>query len=192
MRHLSRFAAFAALIAFSGFVRAGDAKLIEGVDGRPNMADVKEPTFFLWHVPGKPTGKWHLSVTTAGLRHHFKGRVYIEGDGKFSEAEQFKGANEKEAEIWKDDWFHKSVKLSENKHELAFDIVSEAKGHSGIVFQLTEGKGPLFWELKVGGPGDKDECKFEATHIKIGKDGKNPEGDPFQTYAHPDEKGHGK
>jgi hypothetical protein len=195
MRIVMRFLCSAAIVLFTGFVCAGDAKVIEGVDGRPGMDDVKEPTYFLWHNPpkkGEKNGKWHLTVTTAGLRHHFKGRVYIEGEGKFSEAEQFKGANEKEAEVWKDDWFHKSIKLSDNKHELAFDIVSEAKGHSGITFELTDGKGPLLWELKIGGPEDKDECKFDASHIKIGKDGKNPEGEPFQTYAHPDAKGHGK
>jgi hypothetical protein len=188
--------ALAALVAFTGLVRADDApKMLEGVDGRPSLKDVTEPTYFMWHNPakkGEPTGTWHLVATTAGKRHHFKGRVYIENDGTFSDATQFKGANEKEAEMFKDDWFQKSIKLSDNKHELAFDIVSEAQGHSGVLFQLTDGAGPLLWDLKIGGPADGDELKFDASHIKIGKDGKSPETAIFQTYAHPDAKGHGK
>lgn len=190
MRKLARLTGVLALFVCSAFVRAGDLPMVEHVDGMPEQAHwkVKEPLFFVWH---HKDGGWHIAVTTAGLRHHFKGHVWIEGDGKFGEVKEWKGHKEAAAEAAEDNWFHKAIKRGEKDREITFDIVSESKGWSGVNFTV-EGKGPLKWDLAIGGAEDKDVSKREPKHVKIGHEGKHPQEIPFQTFAHPDEKGHGK
>jgi hypothetical protein len=187
---LARLGGFAALFVCAAFVRAGDLPVVECVDGRPEAAhyQVKEPTIFLWHH--KDGGGWHLAATTAGLRHHFKGHVWLEGKGKFGEIKEWKGHKEVKVEEAEGNWFHKNIKRHENDREFTFDVTAEGKGWSGVFFGV-EGPGPLKWDLEIGGASDKDKMKKEPGHVLVGKEGQHPQEIPFQTYAHPDEKGHG-
>src|SRR5579872_630032 len=108
MRKLVRYTSFAALLLAASLCRAGDLPMVEGVDGKPeNFEKGDVHCFAVWH---HKDGGWHLAATTAGQRHHFKGRVWIEGEGKFGEVGQWKGEGERKAEKDEDNWFRKAIK----------------------------------------------------------------------------------
>jgi hypothetical protein len=69
-------------------------------------------------------------------------------------------------------------------------MVSEAANVSGFFFNV-DGNGPIKWDLWIGEASDKDWSKREPHHVKIGKSGEHPSEIPFQTFGHPDKKGHG-
>jgi hypothetical protein len=189
MKNLFSLTAIAGLVLSAGFVLGGDLPMEEHVDGYPkdfHKGDVH--CYGVWH---HKDGGWHVAITTAGARHHFKGRIWIEGDGKFGEAKIWKGNGEYKAEEKEANWFHKELKRKDGDKELFFDFVSESKHVSGLFFEV-EGKGPIKWELGIGGPSDKEKVEHNAEWIKLGSEGKHPEAVPFQTWAHPDEKKHGK
>lgn len=189
MRKLSRLLGVIALVAFSGFVRAGDPLMIDTADGFPEHGKITEPVYLVWH--NGDNDRWHVAVTTAGHRHHFKGRIWIEGEGKFGEVNEWKGLGEIKAEVGEANWFNKALKRGDKDRELTFDVVEEAKHLCGVNFHV-EGAGPLKWELGIGGPGDKEAVEHNPEQIFIGKKGHHPPAVPFQTFAHPDEKHHGK
>src|SRR5579883_1436823 len=88
-------AASAALVVGVGFVHAQEElPLMEEVDGYPtDFHRGEEASFAVFH---KAEQGWHIVVTSAGRRHHFKGRVWIvNGDGKFGKIEQWKGEGER-------------------------------------------------------------------------------------------------
>jgi hypothetical protein len=179
----------AVLFAASFCFAKGDLPMVEHVDGVPEGFHKGEHArFAVWH---HKDGGWHIAVTSAGHRHHFKGRIWIEGEGKFGEAKQWKGEGEIKAEEGEANWFHKALKRGEKDRELTFDVVEESKHLAGVFFEV-EGAGPLKWELGIGGPADKDKVEHNPEHVFIGHKGQHPESVPFQTFAHPDEKKHGK
>ncbi len=190
MRNVLRLGSVAALLVATGLCFAkGDLPTVEHVDGVPEGFHKGETArFAVWH---HKDGGWHVAVTSAGHRHHFKGKIWIEGDGKIGEAKQWKGEGEIKAEEGEANWFHKNLKRGEKDRELVFDVVEEAKHICGVFFEV-DGPGPLKWDLRIGGPEDKDVSKAEPDHVFIGKKGQHPEAIPFQTFAHPDEKKHGK
>src|SRR5581483_8212750 len=107
------------------------------------------------------------------------------------EVAEWKSAGERRAENREENWFWKGIKRREGDKELVFDIVSEARNVSGFYFTV-EGAGPLKWELGIGGAGDRDPVNHDPAHVKIGRDGISPPSMPFETFAHPDERGHGR
>src|SRR5262249_54929980 len=136
----------------------------------------------VWHVPGEG---WHVDITTGGHRHHFKGRVWIEGDARFKHVKEWKGEGERRAESHEGNWFHDKVRIHENGREISFDLVSEAGNVSGIFFEI-EGLAALKWDLWIGGDEDQDMSRREPHHVKIGREGHHPPEIPFQTWAHPE------
>jgi hypothetical protein len=169
--------------------RPRELPFVEHVDGYPrDFHKGEEASFAVFH---KPEGGWHILVTSAGRRHHFKGRIWIEGEGKFGRVEQWKGEGERAIEELEGNWFHKAVHRHENDRELTFDLVEEHRQESGIHFNV-EGPGVLKWELGIGGPHDGDPVELKPGRIKIGREGREPSQVPFATYAHPDERGHGR
>jgi hypothetical protein len=187
MRHL-HFVIFAFGFAISTTALAGDAPLVEHADGRPaNFEKGETASYGVWHTS---TDAWRLDVTTAGYRHHFRGRIWIEGPGHFGPVVQWKGAGEKQSEDQNDNWFRKAIVRRDHDREIVFDVVSEDKDVSGILFKV-EGSGPVRWELGIGGPKDADPVNFEPSRVKIGHDGHAPPALPFRTAAHPDLPNHG-
>lgn len=188
MRAVRAFAVIAALVVAGSIGQAGEFPLVKHVDGYPKDFHRGEHAgFAVFHRPDRG---WHLIVTSAGRRHHFKGKVWIEGPGKFGVIEQWKGEGEVKAEAGEHNWFHKSIKRHENDREFTFDIVEENKNVAGVNFGI-EGEGKLLWELGIGGATDKEPVALRADRIFIGSEGKNPPSDPFMTFAHPDERGKG-
>src|SRR5437763_902305 len=109
--HRLAVAAFVAATAFA-VATAGEPPLVEHVDGYPvDFHKGEEASFAVFHKPG---AGWHVIVTSAGRRHHFKGRIWIEGTGKFGVVEQWKGEGERRAEAAEHNWFHKAVRRHEN------------------------------------------------------------------------------
>lgn len=190
MRQILRVGSVAALLLATGLCFGkGDLPMVEHVDGCPeNFHKGETARFAVWHQ--KDAG-WHIAVTSAGHRHHFKGRIWIEGEGKFGEANEWKGEGEVKAEVGEHNWFHKALKRGPADKELSFDVIEEAKHFCGVNFHV-EGPGPLKWELGIGGPKDSDPVEHKAEFVHIGRKGHHPESVPFQTFAHPDEKKHGK
>src|SRR5205085_7629732 len=78
-------------------------------------------------IPPPPRATWYPYTTLFRPRHHFKGRIWIEGEGKFGAVSQWKSEGEKIAEALEGNWFHKAIKRHEHDRELSFDIVEEAK-----------------------------------------------------------------
>jgi hypothetical protein len=187
---VTQFAAAAALLVGVGFAwggpaTAGDVAFVEYVDGYPkDFHKGEDASYAVFH---KKDAGWHLIVTSAGHRHHFKGRVWIEGEGKFGKVEQWKGEGERIVEAEEGNWFHKAVKRHENDREITFDIVEERRQEAGIFFNV-EGPGVLKWELGIGGSRDGDVCEVSARRIKIGHEGRNPPEPIFITRAHPEER----
>lgn len=187
MRRILSIAAVAFATSFC-FAK-GDLPMVEHVDGMPaHFHKGEHARIAVWHQ--KDAG-WHIAVTSAGMRHHFKGRVWIEGEGKFGEVNEWKGEGEVHAEAGEHNWFRKAIKRGDHDREITFDIVEENKNICGVNFHV-EGPGPLKWELGIGGPKDGDKVEHNPEHVFIGREGKHPESVPFQTMAHPDEKHHGK
>jgi hypothetical protein len=189
MRNSLRIAALAMLLVGGTYCLAGDLPVVEHVDGIPEGFHRGEHArFAVWH---HKDGGWHVCVTSAGERHHFKGKIWIEGDGKIGEAKQWKGEGEIKCEEGEGNWFHKNLKREKGDKELVFDVVEESKHLAGVNFTV-DGPGPLKWDLRIGGPEDKEIAKANPEHVFIGKKGEHPQEIPFQTFAHPDEKHHGK
>ncbi len=157
---------------------------VKHVDGYPrDFHKGEDASYGVYHLAERG---WHLVVTSAGHRHHFKGKVWIEGEGKFGKIEQWKGEGERRIEEEEGNWFHKAIQRHENDREFTFDIVEEHRKEAGINFRV-EGEGVLRWELAIGGAEDSDPCVMKADRVKIGHEGRHPESMPFKTKAHPDE-----
>src|SRR5262249_30798905 len=139
MRTIRLVAAATALFG-TGLALAGDAPLVEHVDGYPKDFHRGEgASYAVFHKPG---AGWHVVVTSGGRRHHFKGKVWIEGEGRFGVIEEWKSAGEVAAELQNENWFHKAIKRRRDDREFTFDIVEESKNVSGINFKV-EGPGML-------------------------------------------------
>jgi hypothetical protein len=176
---------------FCGMAAYADPVFVTAVDGRPvDFEKGDNARFGVWYVKGEG---YHLDVTTAGARHHFKGRISLQDSSShFRTVDAWKGAGEITSEIIRDNWFSKFVKPTptKNPRQIDFDFVSEAKNLSGIKFSV-EGSGNLLWNLCVGGPNDTDEVACSADLVRIGKEGQVPSSMPFVTHAHPDHAGNG-
>src|SRR5262249_26285405 len=97
-----------AALAITSTLTAGDNPMVRHVDGYPkDFHRGENAAFGVFH---RPDAGWHLVVTSAGHRHHFKGKVWIEGPGEFGPIEAWKGEGEKIAELVEGNWFHSKVK----------------------------------------------------------------------------------
>jgi hypothetical protein len=183
--------AFAALFCGPAAVAGGDRELVTGVDGRPGNFDRGDSARYgLWYVAGEG---YHLDVTTAGARRHFKGRIIlVDGRAYFREVDSWKGIGEATSELLRDNWFSKHVTMDSKNYprEIDFDFVSEAKNLSGIRFSVA-GQANVLWNLCVGGPNDTDHTVCSTDPVRIGQDGHLAPAMPFVTYAHPDRPGDG-
>jgi hypothetical protein len=169
-------------VGFSATALAGPVPFMKDTNGRPqNFERGEAASYAIWHTS---TDAWRLDVTTAGYRHHFKGRVWIEGTGQFGPVLQWKGAGEAKSEEENDNWFKKAIVRQNNDRELVFDILSEDKNVSGVLFKV-EGTGRLRWELGIGGPKDSDRVAYLPARVKVGHGAQNPPSLPFETWAHP-------
>jgi hypothetical protein len=169
-------------MAFSATALANDVPFVKDTNGRPqNFERGEAASYGIWHTS---SDAWRLDVTTAGYRHHFKGRIWIEGTGHFGQVVQWKGAGEAKSEEQNDNWFKKAIVRRNNDREIVFDVLSEDKNISGILFKV-EGTGPLRWELGIGGPKDSDPVAYAPSRVKIGHGGAAPPALPFATWAHP-------
>jgi hypothetical protein len=183
-------AGFLGLVLTAALVHAGDAPFVEGVDGRPaDFQKGDKACYGVWHEKGE--NRWVIGITTAGHRHHFKGRIWIEGAGHFKDPEVYKGWGERKAEWGEENWFFDRLHKTDGGQELTFDLVSEGGHVSAFAFKVP-GDGILHWDLTIGGPDEKDWGQREPGRVKVGSDGKNPPEVPFKTYAHPNKAGHGK
>jgi hypothetical protein len=181
---LAAFALGAALVVGGGLVLGEELPLVEQVDGYPvDFHKGEQASYAVFH---KHDAGWHLIVTAAGGRHHFKGRIWIEGEGKFGQVQQWKGDGERRIEEEEGNWFFKRIKRHENDRELSFDIVEERRQEAGIFFKV-DGPGYLKWEIGIGGPHDEDPAEIHPRHVKIGRNGVHPPAVPFATRSHPDE-----
>ncbi len=186
LKNLVRAASLAA-VALVAVAALADAPIVTHVDGEPDRDAFRRgdtARYAVWH---EHDGAWQLAVTTAGARHHFKGRVYVEGAGTLEDVRAWKGWGEEHAEEREGNVFADSVSVapSDAPKELFFDVVSEAKNVSAITFKVA-GTGTLLWELCIGGGGDADPITCDPTRVRIGRDGQEPEAVPFKTRVAPD------
>ncbi len=168
-----------------------DRDFMTGINGRPENFDAGDSARYgVWHTKGEG---FHLDVTTAGARHHFKGRIKLEdGKGYFTQVDPWKGVREGVAEVARGDWFAQRLTVTPKKHarEIDFDFVSESKTLSGVTFNV-EGKANILWELCIGGPKEEDPVTCDTQMVRIGKDGQRAPAMPFETHADPDLGGNG-
>ncbi|MBI3725439.1 hypothetical protein HY251_16035, partial [bacterium] len=150
--------------------------------------------YAVWHTKqaDKSGRGWHVLVSTTGKRHHFKGRIWLDGDpgSYFERIEDWKRTSEIRSELRTESWFHKGIKRrpEERPTEISFDLVSQEGNASGIHFDIV-GQGTLEWQLGVGGPRDGDPVLLDSKHVRLGPENRRPPTDPFTTCVRPDHHG---
>jgi hypothetical protein len=138
-----------------------------GLDPRGRPEGFKEgdtARYAVWH----DEHGWHLRTTTAKKKHHFTGKIEVEG-GVLEHVHSFD--LEKEGKL-ADHW-----KVSAKKHEVRFDFATD-RGLDGINFHTSKDAKRLIFTLHIDG-------KEETGRVYVGRRGQHPQTIPFTLPAHP-------
>lgn len=111
---------------------------------------------------------WHVRTTTAGKKHHFTGKIHVDG----GTIESIHSAHLEAKGKLQDHW-----KVNAARNTVEFDFRTDS-GVDGIDFTVSASAKTIRFNLHIDG-------KQPEERIYIGQKGQHPRDDPFTLPAHP-------